>query len=55
MLDVRGFGNVFKLNAWCDENLDQSDYDCTVMGMIPLWFRYHFHCPKNKLLAILST
>ena len=55
MLDVRGTENVFKLSEWCKNNLDQADYDYTVMGMIPLWFRYQFHCPKNKLLAILST
>ena len=55
ILDVRDSLKIAKLNDWCRDNLQQDEYESIVMGMCPLWWRYKFHCPKNKLIAILST
>jgi hypothetical protein len=56
VLDVRGGSEKsIKLLDWCHKNLNEDEYDTTVMAMFPLWYRFHFNCPKTKLLAILST
>jgi hypothetical protein len=43
------------LITWCTENLDPTDYEITVVKMIPCWHRFRFHCPKNKLMAVLAV
>jgi len=56
VLDVRGGSEKsIKLLAWCSKNLADNEYDTIVMGMFPLWYRFRFHCPKQRLMAILST
>jgi hypothetical protein len=56
VLDVRGGSEKsIKLLAWCSKNLADNEYDTIVMGMFPLWYRFRFHCPNQRLMAILST
>lgn len=55
MLDITGADRITNLNEWCKANLADNDYESTVVSLFPLLLRYRFHCPKNKLLAVLIT
>jgi hypothetical protein len=56
VLDVQGnTDQSTRLLVWCSKNLADNEYDTIVMGMFPLWYRFRFYCPKQRLMAILST
>ena len=55
VVQARNPEQVARLGDWCRNNLDKSDYDFEVVTMFPLWINFRFHCPKQQLLAVLST
>jgi hypothetical protein len=56
VLDIRAnTKQSTRMLVWCRKNLADNEYDTIVMSMFPLWYRFYFHCPKQRLLAILST
>lgn len=55
VVDAKEDHQIAKLADWCRNSLTKEEWDYTVMTMFPLWIRFKFHCPKTKLLAILSN
>ena len=55
VVQARTTEQVAKLGDWCRDNLTKSDYDFEIVTMFPLWVNFRFHCPKQQLMAILST
>ena len=54
IIDARGAEGNARLADYC-RNLPRDQWDYTIMAMFPLWIRYHFHCPKQQLMALLNT
>lgn len=55
VVDVKDNNQIARLGDWCKSNLAKDEWDYTVITMFPLRIKFRFHCPKTKLLAILST
>jgi hypothetical protein len=55
VVDARNNQQIANLADWCRGNLSKNDWDYDVITMFPLRIKFRFHCPKTKLLAILST
>ncbi len=55
VVDVKDTHQIARLGDWCKSNLTTAEWDYTVITMFPLWIKFKFHCPKTKLLAILSS
>lgn len=54
IIDVRDPDQMLNMMIWCEKNLNKNEYERILMGMFPLWYRFKFHCPKNKIWAVLS-
>ncbi len=54
-LNANSSEDVSKIVNWCMRNLKNEDWTQDVIGIFPLQVKFHFHCPKQHLLAILST
>ena len=55
VIQAKNPDQVARLGDWCRNNLSQTDYDFEVVTMFPLWINFKIHCPKQRMLAILST
>ena len=55
VVDARNFEQIVSLGDWCRSNLSKEEWEHDVVRMFPLWIKFKFHCPKTKLLAILSS
>ena len=55
VVQARNADQVARLGDWCRNNLAQTDYDFEVISMFPLWINFRFHCPKQQLMAVLSS
>lgn len=55
VVDAKDSQQIASLADWCKSNLDKEEWDYSVITMFPLRIKFYFHCPKTKLLAILST
>jgi len=52
---ARGTQQIVSLGDWCRSNLTKDEWAHEVITMFPLCIKFKFHCPKTKLLAVLSS
>ena len=54
VLDANG-AQVSNVITWCVNNLNESEWDQEVLNFFPLRVKFKFNCPKQHVLAILSS
>ena len=55
VVDAKTPDQIAKLGDWCRNNLKQEEWGHEVVTMFPLWIKFRFYCPKQHVLAILSS
>lgn len=55
VMDVRDSDSIIKLNEWCYDNLDESEYTATIITIFPLMYRFRFSCSKALVMAALNA
>lgn len=55
VIESRNTEQIARLGDWCRTNLTKEEWDYDVITMFPLWIKFKIHCPKQRILAILSS